>query len=164
MAWGYWSATAIDRGRSPRRNTQCSGSVPPINEVPQSEPPIPTCYSPCRSRCSSPCHSPCSAADDSPCPESPPQTPQQQQQQHTTNVEYSRRPSSVDRLDSPQVCSLSLSLSRYILSVRFHLHHLSYYNILTSLVHTVLRLRHSGKSTVRHIVSRCNGVIDSIDQ
>uniref|UniRef100_A0A182MTT8 Uncharacterized protein n=1 Tax=Anopheles culicifacies TaxID=139723 RepID=A0A182MTT8_9DIPT len=22
MAWGYWSATAVDRGRSPRRNTQ----------------------------------------------------------------------------------------------------------------------------------------------
>lgn len=53
MAWGYWSATAVDRGRSPRRNTQCT--VMPINTVPQSEPPAPTCYSPCRSsRCSSP--------------------------------------------------------------------------------------------------------------
>lgn len=50
MAWGYWSATAVDRGRSPRRNMQCS-----INTMPQSEPPPPTCYSPCRSsRCSSP--------------------------------------------------------------------------------------------------------------
>lgn len=56
MAWGYWSATSVDRGRSPRRNTQCN--VMPINTVPQSEPPVPTCYSPCRSsRCSSPsCH------------------------------------------------------------------------------------------------------------
>lgn len=97
MAWGYWSATAVDRGRSPRRNTQqqCTSAVP-INEVPQAEPPAPTCYSPCRSRCSSPCNSPCSA--DSPCPESPPPTPQP----HQTNIEYSRRPS-VDRLDSPQV-------------------------------------------------------------
>lgn len=53
MAWGYWSATAVDRGRSPRRNTQCSAM--PINTIPQSEPPPPACYSPCRSsRCSSP--------------------------------------------------------------------------------------------------------------
>lgn len=52
MAWGYWSATAVDRGRSPRRNMQCSAM--PINTMPQSEPPAP-CYSPCRSsRCSSP--------------------------------------------------------------------------------------------------------------
>lgn len=29
MAWGYWSATAIDRGRSPRRNT--SMSTAPVN-------------------------------------------------------------------------------------------------------------------------------------
>lgn len=56
MAWGYWSATSVDRGRSPRRHTHCN--VMPINTVPQSEPPAPTCYSPCRSsRCSSPsCH------------------------------------------------------------------------------------------------------------
>ena len=94
MAWGYWSATAVDRGRSPRRNTQCTAV--PINEVPQSEPPAPTCYSPCQSRCSSRCHSP--SCSNSPCPESPPATPQP----HHTNIEYSRR-SSIDRLDSPQV-------------------------------------------------------------
>lgn len=99
MAWGYWSATAIDRGRSPRRNTQCTAV--PINAVPQSEPPAPTCYSPCQSRCSSPCqHSPCS---ESPCPDSPPPTPLP----HATippppPEEFSRRPS-LDRLDSPQV-------------------------------------------------------------
>lgn len=27
MAWGYWSATAVDRGRSPRRNTSMSTPV-----------------------------------------------------------------------------------------------------------------------------------------
>lgn len=60
MAWGYWSATAVDRGRSPRRNTQCTSM--PINAVQQNEPIAPTaCYSPCRnSRCNSPsCHPPC---------------------------------------------------------------------------------------------------------
>lgn len=82
MAWGYWSATAVDRGRSPRRNTQ---QTMPVNIIPQSEPPAPTpsqqiqqqqqqqqqqvtqqqCYSPtCRSRCTSPCPG-------SPCPGSP---------------------------------------------------------------------------------------------
>lgn len=94
MAWGYWSATAVDRGRSPRRNTQCTV---PINAVPQSEPPALTCYSPCRSRCSSPCHSPCS---ESPCPDSPP--PHANTSHSSTNEEFSRRPS-IDRLDSPQV-------------------------------------------------------------
>lgn len=97
MAWGYWSATAVDRGRSPRRNTQCTAV--PINAVPQSEPPAPTCYSPCRSRCSSPCHSPCS---ESPCPDSPPPTPHANTSHSSTNEEFSRRPS-IDRLDSPQV-------------------------------------------------------------
>lgn len=97
MAWGYWSATAVDRGRSPRRNTQCAAV--PINAVPQSEPPPPTCYSPCRSRCSSPCHSPCS---ESPCPDSPPPTPHANTSHSSTNEEFSRRPS-IDRLDSPQV-------------------------------------------------------------
>lgn len=81
MAWGYWSATAVDRGRSPRRNTQ---QTMPVNIIPQSEPPAPSqqqpqqqqqphqavvtqqqCYSPtCRSRCTSPCPG-------SPCPGSP---------------------------------------------------------------------------------------------
>lgn len=88
MAWGYWSATAVDRGRSPRRNTQ---QTMPVNIIPQSEPPTPApsyqqqqqqqqmsqqqqqqqavqqqqCYSPtCRSRCTSPCPG-------SPCPGSP---------------------------------------------------------------------------------------------
>ncbi|KAL9703003.1 hypothetical protein quinque_006521 [Culex quinquefasciatus] len=28
MAWGYWSATAVDRGRSPRRNTQQQQQLP----------------------------------------------------------------------------------------------------------------------------------------
>lgn len=97
MAWGYWSATAVDRGRSPRRNTQCQSM--PINMVPQSEPPAPTCYSPCRSRCSSPCHSPCSESP-CPCPDSPPPPPLMQSCQG--NDEYSRRPS-IERLDSPQV-------------------------------------------------------------
>lgn len=114
MAWGYWSATAVDRGRSPRRNTQCTAM--PINTMPQAEPPIPTAgrghyrsetncssgnYSPCRSRCSSPCHSPC---PDSPCPcpdgiATPPPPPLPQS---CGSDEYLRR-SSLDRLDSPQV-------------------------------------------------------------
>lgn len=114
MAWGYWSATTVDRGRSPRRNTQCVAM--PVNTVPQSEPPPPvaTCYSPtCRSRCTSPCHSPC---PDSPCQSvSPPlpappslaqcsqmQQPQQPPQPILPPEDYSRR-ASLDRLDSPQV-------------------------------------------------------------
>lgn len=112
MAWGYWSATAVDRGRSPRRNTH-TVSVP-INALPHCEPPPPTCdYSPCRSRCSSPCHSPCqSPCPGSPCScsivsESPPPSQIQQQihqqhLQHHTQDDYGRRPS-IDRLDSPQV-------------------------------------------------------------
>lgn len=101
MAWGYWSATAVDRGRSPRRNTQCHAM--PVNTVPQCEPPAPTCYSPCRSRCSSPCQSPC---PDSPCTcadggISPPPV-QHSQSCASVSDEYSRRPS-LDRLDSPQV-------------------------------------------------------------
>ncbi|XP_031622767.1 atypical protein kinase C isoform X2 [Contarinia nasturtii] len=114
MAWGYWSATAVDRGRSPRRNTQCT--VMPINTVPQSEPPAPTCYSPCRSsRCSSPscqaqCQdSQCHCIEDSP----PPHSALSQQScpidggtgnggSVIMNDEYSRR-TSIDRLDSPQV-------------------------------------------------------------
>lgn len=40
MAWGYWSATTVDRGRSPRRATQ---STPlPINLVQQEEEPTVT--------------------------------------------------------------------------------------------------------------------------
>ncbi|XP_075169179.1 protein kinase C iota type isoform X3 [Haematobia irritans] len=91
MAWGYWSATTVDRGRSPRRNTQTTPM--PVNLVQQEEEPCVTtattvaqsvtttnsntcpntpsgtqanlCYSPtCRSRCSSPCPG-------SPCPGSP---------------------------------------------------------------------------------------------
>ncbi|XP_058979731.1 atypical protein kinase C-like isoform X2 [Musca domestica] len=91
MAWGYWSATTVDRGRSPRRNTQTTPL--PVNLVQQEEEPCVTttttavqsstttnsntcpntpsgtqaglCYSPtCRSRCSSPCPG-------SPCPGSP---------------------------------------------------------------------------------------------
>lgn len=114
MAWGYWSATAVDRGRSPRRNTQCQAM--PINTVPQSEPPAPQCYSPsCRSRCSSPCHSPC---PDSPCGCSdsppPPPPPPLCGERITGNGsgggsdEYSRR-TSIDRLDSPQVIYFKLS-------------------------------------------------------
>ncbi|XP_055318023.1 atypical protein kinase C isoform X7 [Sitodiplosis mosellana] len=114
MAWGYWSATAVDRGRSPRRNTQCT--VMPINTVPQSEPPAPSCYSPCRSsRCSSPscqaqCQdSQCHCIEDSP----PPHSALSQKScpidggngnggpGSIINDEYSRRPS-IDRLDSPQ--------------------------------------------------------------
>lgn len=109
MAWGYWSATTVDRGRSPRRNTQCTPM--PVNLVPQEEeqpqPAVPAattssgtctntssapqsttiCYSPtCRSRCGSPCQSPCPG---SPCgsitPPPPPLTSSQQHlhQQHS---------------------------------------------------------------------------------
>ncbi|XP_017864931.1 PREDICTED: atypical protein kinase C isoform X3 [Drosophila arizonae] len=35
MAWGYWSATTVDRGRSPRRLTQCTPL--PVNLVQQEE-------------------------------------------------------------------------------------------------------------------------------
>lgn len=108
MAWGYWSATTVDRGRSPRRNTQCTPL--PVNLVQQEEEPcIPTtatatatssastcpntpsapqqsniCYSPtCRSRCSSPCQSPCPG---SPCgsitPPPPPHMTSSQQHLH----------------------------------------------------------------------------------
>ncbi|XP_039483364.1 atypical protein kinase C isoform X3 [Drosophila santomea] len=35
MAWGYWSATTVDRGRSPRRLTQCAPL--PVNIVQQEE-------------------------------------------------------------------------------------------------------------------------------
>ncbi|XP_037951786.1 atypical protein kinase C isoform X2 [Teleopsis dalmanni] len=92
MAWGYWSATSVDRGRSPRRNTQCTPL--PVNLVQQDdEPCVATtqastcpntpsapqsalCYSPsCRSRCSSPC--PGSTCPGSPCGSiTPPQPPQ----------------------------------------------------------------------------------------
>ena len=37
MAWGYWSATTVDRGRSPRRNTQCAPL--PVSLVQQEEEP-----------------------------------------------------------------------------------------------------------------------------
>lgn len=92
MAWGYWNAAAIDRGRSPRRSSKCMGST--MNSVTQcgDPPPVPTCYSPCRSHCSSPCHSPC---PDSPCQESIPSPPQGIQNMD----EYCRRASP----DSPQV-------------------------------------------------------------
>lgn len=40
MAWGYWSATTVDRGRSPRRNTQCTPL--PVSLVQQEEEPIVT--------------------------------------------------------------------------------------------------------------------------
>uniref|UniRef100_A0A1A9WV58 protein kinase C n=1 Tax=Glossina brevipalpis TaxID=37001 RepID=A0A1A9WV58_9MUSC len=40
MAWGYWSATTVDRGRSPRRNTQCTPL--PVNLVQQDEEPCVT--------------------------------------------------------------------------------------------------------------------------
>ncbi|XP_055600165.1 atypical protein kinase C isoform X2 [Uranotaenia lowii] len=48
MAWGYWSATAVDRGRSPRRNTQQQQQPqypyqnqnyqPPLPQPPQQQP------------------------------------------------------------------------------------------------------------------------------
>lgn len=98
MAWGYWSATSVDRGRSPRRNTQCQAV--PVNSLPQSEPPPPaTCYSPtCRSPCHSPCHSPCQSICPSRCQspcQSPPMPPPQE--------DFSRRASLDRQLDSPQV-------------------------------------------------------------
>ncbi|XP_046809378.1 atypical protein kinase C isoform X4 [Lucilia cuprina] len=41
MAWGYWSATTVDRGRSPRRNTQCTPL--PVNlQQPEEEPCVTT--------------------------------------------------------------------------------------------------------------------------
>ncbi|GAB0099604.1 translation initiation factor IF-2-like [Sergentomyia squamirostris] len=122
MAWGYWSATAVDRGRSPRRSTQCAA-------VPQSEPPPPQCYSPCgRSPCGSPCHSACQSPCQSPqhvaaaagvvCSESesepqqvcpigqslPPLQPLQLD-------DYPHHPS-LDPLDSPQANQLSDILCR----------------------------------------------------
>ncbi|XP_059622405.1 atypical protein kinase C isoform X1 [Phlebotomus argentipes] len=107
MAWGYWSATAVDRGRSPRRNTQCAA-------VPQSEPPPPQCYSPCgRSPCGSPCHSACQSPCQSPqhvvaaCSESE----SEPQVQHAPLEEYPRR-QSLDPLDSPQANQLSDILCR----------------------------------------------------
>lgn len=46
MAWGYWSATTVDRGRSPRRLTQCTPL--PVNLVQQEEEeePAPPCLPP----------------------------------------------------------------------------------------------------------------------
>jgi hypothetical protein len=116
MAWGYWSAAAIDRGRSPRRNTtqqlqqqqqqlsqctavsntqQCTISSCPQAAEPQSST---VCNSPCQSTCNSPCGSPCRSPCRSPCGSpchSPPfiEIPPPQQ------CNYSRRQS----LDSPQV-------------------------------------------------------------
>lgn len=105
MAWGYWSATSVDRGRSPRRATQCQAV--PVNSLPQSEPPPPaTCYSPtCRSPCHSPCHSPCQSICPSRCQspcQSPPIPPPQE--------DFSRRASLDRQLDSPQV-SVSIYFS-----------------------------------------------------
>lgn len=106
MAWGYWNATSIDRGRSPRRNTSQCQNIP-INTIPQSEPPPPptpsqqTCYSPtCRSPChsptcdGSPCQSLCQSRCQSPCENSPPIPPPE---------DFSRRASLDRQLDSPQV-------------------------------------------------------------
>lgn len=142
MAWGYWSATAVDRGRSPRRNTQ---QTMPVNIIPQSEPPAPSqpqqqqqtqqnpqqqCYSPtCRSRCTSPC--PGSPCPGSPCESvnSPPQSAggsgggggsgsimiqcqSQQCQQNCGHGGYTSRKESLDRLDSPQVI-FSFAISFY---------------------------------------------------
>ncbi|XP_055907003.1 atypical protein kinase C isoform X4 [Eupeodes corollae] len=128
MAWGYWSATTVDRGRSPRRNTQCTPL--PVNVVPQEEaqpqPAATVCYSPtCRSRCSSPCGgSPCPG---SPCGSmSPPPPPPPQHlnkncpqaaaiaasQQILTLDDYPSRRQSLDRLDSPQANQLSDILCR----------------------------------------------------
>ena len=124
MAWGYWSATSIDRGRSPRRNTntqQCSGV--PVGAMPPSEPPpTPQCYSPCRSPtcgnspCQSPCHSPCRTPCHSPCGSpcqaaSPIHQHLQHSQQHQLQQDdFSRRPS-LDRLDSPQVIDVAMKTS-----------------------------------------------------
>ncbi|XP_046866138.1 atypical protein kinase C isoform X2 [Drosophila willistoni] len=41
MAWGYWSATTVDRGRSPRRLTQCTPL--PVNLVQREEEEEPPC-------------------------------------------------------------------------------------------------------------------------
>lgn len=100
MAWGYWSATNIDRGRSPRRNNNVNTSMP-MNPVPQSDPPAPQCYSPCQQRspctsaCQSACQSPCQSPQHSVAGEQDPDTisqqmhpnQQQQQHQHTTSAE-----------------------------------------------------------------------------
>jgi hypothetical protein len=118
MAWGYWSATAVDRGRSPRRlqqqlqtppQTQCSATVANVqqcsidtcNQAGDPQPSATVCNSPCQSICNSPCRSPsCHSPCGSPC-QSPPFIEIQQSQQ----CNYSRR-QSLD--DSPQVRNFAL--------------------------------------------------------
>ncbi|XP_052869451.1 atypical protein kinase C [Anopheles cruzii] len=116
MAWGYWSATAVDRGRSPRRNTQLpQNHALSLNTCPQSvELPAPLaqqqliCTNGSQSQlhqqqqhqqqqqqmCSSPCHSPCHSPQF--IEQLPPELP-------CTPCTFSRRQS----LDSPQANQLS---------------------------------------------------------
>lgn len=84
MAWGYWSATAVDRGRSPRKNTQCAQMPISCPQADPPPPPVPVCNN-------SPCHSPC---QQSPC-----HTPQFDRPESRCTYSHSRRQS----LDSPQV-------------------------------------------------------------
>lgn len=98
MAWGYWSATNIDRrGRSPRRNNNGTATMP-MNPVPQSEPPAPQqCYSPCQrspctSACQSACQSPCQSPQHSVAGEQDPDTVSQQQQQQQQQPQQQQHP------------------------------------------------------------------------
>jgi hypothetical protein len=118
MAWGYWSATAVDRGRSPRRlqqqlqtssQIQCSAnatniqqcSIETCNQAVELQPPVTVCNSPCQSICNSPCRSPsCHSPCGSPC-----QSPSFIEMQQPQQCNYSRR-QSLD--DSPQVRRISL--------------------------------------------------------
>ncbi|XP_053675919.1 atypical protein kinase C [Anopheles nili] len=112
MAWGYWSATAVDRGRSPRRNTQlpqthalslntCPQAVelPPIQQQQLicgngSQPQLHQQQQQQQQICSSPCHSPCHSPQF--IEQLPPELP-------CTPCTFSRRQS----LDSPQANQLS---------------------------------------------------------
>lgn len=90
MAWGYWSATTVDRGRSPRRNTGVNSvptqqqqqqyyQQPQQNHQGQSSQQAANCNScndavhtsqnnVCHSPCQSPCQqSPCGSPCRSPC-------------------------------------------------------------------------------------------------
>ncbi|XP_058462263.1 atypical protein kinase C isoform X1 [Malaya genurostris] len=77
MAWGYWSATAVDRGRSPRRNTQ--QSLPYQNHQNQSYQQYSLVQS--QHQQSTQCLNSCPQATDPSPPPLPPQTLAQQQQQ-----------------------------------------------------------------------------------
>uniref|UniRef100_A0A182FVS5 Uncharacterized protein n=1 Tax=Anopheles albimanus TaxID=7167 RepID=A0A182FVS5_ANOAL len=85
MAWGYWSATAVDRGRSPRRNTQLPQNqyhAQGYQQPPQQHQPQPV----------------------------PQQQPQPQQQQYTLANSHSQQPSMHCSVLSLNTCPQSVEL------------------------------------------------------